>query len=139
MASAQVLSQSRKPLKQTNVQDGGTSFAADQPPMGDVKQVNVKTANKSIRTMRAPKVRQPGGFNDEDSDEMLLENILIDVVGQVLANKMEKKDPEYKNFKESYDRVVPYFTDRLQNIADNVVYEVFQEMNDRQPEFVNVL
>lgn len=91
--------------------------------------------------MRAPKVRQPGGggYNDEDSDEMLLENILIDVVGQVLANKMEKKDPEYKNFKESYDRVVPYFTDRIQNIADNVVYEVFQEMNDRQPEFVNVL
>ncbi len=52
---------------------------------------------------------------------------------------MEKKDPEYKNFKEAYDRVVPYFTDRLQYIADNVVFEVFQEINDRQPEFVNVL
>jgi hypothetical protein len=44
---------------------------------------------------------------------------------------MEKKDPEYKSFKENYDRVVPYFTDRIQHIADNVVFEVFQEMNDR--------
>lgn len=131
----------RKPLKATTTNEG-TSFAGEQPPMGEVKQVNVKTANKSIRTMRAPKTRQPGGgnYNEEDSDEMQLENILIDVVGQVLANKMEKKDPEYKNFKESgYERVVPYFTDRVQHIADNVVFEVFQEINDRQPEFVNVL
>jgi hypothetical protein len=92
--------------------------------------------------MRAPKTRQPGGgaYNDEDSDEMVLENILIDVVGQVLANKMEKKDPEFKNFKESgYERVVEYYTERLPHIADNVVYEVFQEVSDRQPEFVNVL
>jgi len=142
LATAHVLSQSRKPLKQTQLQDGGaTSYAGGElPPMGDVKQVNVKTANKSIRTMRAPKTRQPGGgYNDEDSDEMVLDNILMDIIGQVLANKMEKKDPEYKNFKESYDRVVPYFTDRIQHIADHVVYAVFQEMNDRQPEFVNVL
>jgi uncharacterized protein CbrC (UPF0167 family) len=35
--------------------------------------------------------------------------------------------------------VVPYFTDRLQHIADDIVIEVFQEMMNRQPEFVNVL
>jgi hypothetical protein len=81
--------------------------------------------------MRAEKARSPGAYHDEDSDEMVLDNVLVDVVGQVLANKMEKKDPEYKNFKEAYDRVVPYFTDRLQHIAGNVVYEVFQEINDR--------
>lgn len=75
--------------------------------------------------MRAEKQRSPGGYHDEDSDEMLLESVLIDVVGQVLANKMSKSDPEYKNFKEAYDKVVPYFEDRLQHIADEVVYEVF--------------
>ena len=79
-------SQSKKGFKNSNIQDAATSFAGEQPPMGDVKQVNVKTANKSIRTMRAPKTRAPGGYNDEDSDEMLLENVLIDVVGQVLAS-----------------------------------------------------
>jgi len=81
--------------------------------MGDVKQVNVKTANKSIRSMRGDKQRSPGGYNDEDSDEMVLDNILVDVIGQVLANKMSKSDPEYKNFKEDYDNVVPYFTERF--------------------------
>ena len=89
--------------------------------------------------MRAEKQRSPGGAHDEDSDELLLENVLIDIIGQVLANRMSKSDPEYKNFKESYDRVVPYFYDRLQHIADDVVYEVFQEINNRQAEFVNVL
>ena len=103
-----------------------------------MKQVNVKTANKTIRTMRADK-RGTAGFQDEDSDEMALENVLIDVIGQVLANKMSKSDPEYKNFKEAYDRIVPYFQDRFQYIADDLVFEVFQEMNDRQPEFINVL
>lgn len=64
--------------------------------------------------MRADKARSPGAGNqDEDSDEMLLDNVLIDIIGQVLANKMSKSDPEYKNFKESYDKVVPYFTDRF--------------------------
>jgi len=81
--------------------------------------------------MRADKQRSPGGMHDEDSDEMLLENVLIDIVGQVLANKMNKSDPEYKNFKESYDRVVDYFQDRLQHISDEIVLEVFQEINDR--------
>jgi hypothetical protein len=52
---------------------------------------------------------------------------------------MSKSDPEYKNFKEAYDRVVPYFTDRLQHIADELVYDMFLEMNDRQQEFVTVL
>lgn len=89
--------------------------------------------------MRADKQRSPGGMHDEDSDEMLLDNVLTDIIGQVLANKMSKSDPEYKNFKEAYDRVVPYFQDRLQYIADELVHDVFQEMNDRQPEFVNVL
>ena len=42
--------------------------------------MNVKTANKTIRTMRADK-RGTAGFNDEDSDEMALENVLIDMVG----------------------------------------------------------
>lgn len=140
MASAKVLSQSRKNLKanQTQKTSEGTGFA-DQPPIGDVKQVNVKTANKSIRVMRQDKQRSPGGVHDEDSDEMQLDSVLTDIVGQVLANKMSKSDPEYKNFKEAYDKVVPYFQDRLQYISDELVYDVFQEMSDRQPEFINVL
>ena len=44
--------------------------------------MNVKTANKSIRVMRADKARSPGaGNHDEDSDEMLLDNVLIDIIG----------------------------------------------------------
>lgn len=111
MASAKVLSQSKKALNKASAtrRTEATQAAEEEPPIGDVKQVNVKTANKSIRGMRAEKQRSPGGYHDEDSDEMLLETVLVDVVGQVLANKMSKSDPEYKNFKEAYDRVVPYF------------------------------
>ncbi len=51
MASAKVLSQmSRKNLKQTATQR--SEATALEPPMGDIKQVSVKTANKSIRGMR---------------------------------------------------------------------------------------
>lgn len=52
---------------------------------------------------------------------------------------MSKSDPEYKNFKEAYDRVTSYFQDRFQYITDELIYDVFQEMNDRQTEFVTVL
>lgn len=65
MASAQALSQTKKGFKKganPNKTNGGeaTTFG-EQPPIGDVKQVNVKTANKTIRTMRADK-RGTGGF-----------------------------------------------------------------------------
>jgi hypothetical protein len=140
VASAKVLSQSRKTLKQgTQRTTDGTTFMEQQPPIGDVKQVNVKTANKSIRGMRADKHKSPGGYQDEDSDELLLDNVLTDIIGQVLANKMNKSDAEYKNFKESYDQVVSYFQERLEHLPEELVADVFQEMNDRQPEFVNVL
>ena len=43
----------------------------------------------------------------------------------MLANKMSSSDPEYKNFKESYDRVVQYFSERLEHIAPEVAYDVF--------------
>jgi len=31
--------------------------------------------------MRAEKARSPGGYHDEDSDEMVLDNVLVDIVG----------------------------------------------------------
>ena len=52
---------------------------------------------------------------------------------------MSKSDPEYKTFKENYDRVVEYFCERFKYIADEVVYDIFLEINDRQDEIVNVL
>ena len=73
----------------------------------------------------------PGGIHDEDSDELILENVLVDIVGQSLANKMSKSDPEYKNFKENYDRVVPYFEDRFKYVADEIIFDIFNELNDR--------
>lgn len=81
----------------------------------------------------------PGGIQDEDSDELTLENILVDIVGQNLAEKMSKSDPEYKNFKESYDKVVNYFTERFKFIADELTLDVFTELNNRQDEIVNVI
>jgi hypothetical protein len=31
--------------------------------------------------MRADKNRSPGAYNEEDSDEMLLDNVLVDIIG----------------------------------------------------------
>jgi hypothetical protein len=64
---------------------------------------------------------------------------LVDIVGQNLANKMSKSEPEYKNFKENYDKIIQYFTDRFSFIAEELIFDIFQEMNDRQEEIVNVL
>lgn len=44
---------------------------------------------------------------------------------------MSKSDPEFKNFKENYDKVVPYFMDRFKFITDEIVHEIFSELNDR--------
>lgn len=44
---------------------------------------------------------------------------------------MSKSDPEYKTFKENYDKVVSYFTDRFKFISDELVYDIFQEINER--------
>lgn len=44
---------------------------------------------------------------------------------------MSKGDPEYKNFKENYDKIISYFTERFSYITDELVFDIFQEMNDR--------
>ena len=61
----------------------------------------------------------------------MLDNVLVDIIGQALANKLNKTDAEYKNFKESYDQVVSYFQDRLEYLPEELVHDIFQEMNDR--------
>lgn len=52
---------------------------------------------------------------------------------------MSKQDPEYKNFKENYDKVISYFGDRFKFIAEELVLDIFTELNERQDEIVNVL
>ncbi len=69
----------------------------------------------------------------------MLENLLVDVVGKVLSNKMSKSDPEYKVFRESYDQVLQYLQERFKYIADDLIYDIFFELSDKQDELVNVL
>lgn len=52
---------------------------------------------------------------------------------------MGKNDPEYKNFKENLENLIPYFTERFKFIADELIFDVFSEINERQEEVVNVL
>ncbi len=144
VATAKVLSQSKKKGGYNN--NNNNSAGGEQAPSGDVKLVQVKTANKSIRVMkqeanqkRDNQNKMPGGIQEEDSDELILDNLLVDIVGQNLANKMAKTDPEYKNFKENYDKVVQYFQDRFKYIDDSLVYDIFSEISERQDEIVNVL
>jgi hypothetical protein len=45
----------------------------------------------------------------DDDDETKLESYLIDIISKNLADKMPKGDPEYKTFKENYDRILDYY------------------------------
>jgi hypothetical protein len=38
---------------------------------------------------------------------------------------MGKNDPEYKNFKESFDKVSQYFVERYNYISDELIIDVF--------------
>ena len=70
--------------------------------------MQVKTANKQIRTLRANKKDGKaggGGGGDEDNDEITFDSVLSDIIHTTLAKKMAKTDPEFKNFKESLDHV----------------------------------
>jgi len=64
-------------------------------------------------------------MQDEDSDELVLENILSDIVSSTLANKLNKNDPEFRNFKEQIDKSTQYFTDRFKYIPDELILQVF--------------
>ena len=52
---------------------------------------------------------------------------------------MSKSEPEYKNFKENYDKILQYFIDRFSYIAEELIFDIFSEMNERQEEIVNIL
>lgn len=52
---------------------------------------------------------------------------------------MQKSDPEYKVYIDRIDKSVDYFIDRFKFIADELVYEVFSQLNNRIDECVNVL
>jgi hypothetical protein len=134
-ATAQVGSQIRAHQRSQGMNESSQHEDMLNGAMGqEVKNVAVKTANKSIRVMRHEQQKKqigndpkkiPGGIQDEDSDEIILENILVDIVGQNIADKMPKNDPEYKNFKESYDRILSYFQERFKYISDELVLEIF--------------
>jgi hypothetical protein len=82
----------------------------------------------------------PGAAQDlDDSDEVKLESVLVDIVSTNIANKMSKSDPEYKIFKENYDKVLEYFRTRFKYIPEDVVYEIFYELNDRVDEIAVVI
>lgn len=118
--------------------------AAEQLASGDVKEVQVKTANKAVRIMRqeAAAKRDPTGVQGgdlDDSDDMKLESVLSDIISQTLADKMAKGDPEFKVFKENYDRVLEYYVERYDHIPDENHHEIFCEINDRIEEFISIL
>ena len=56
---------------------------------------------------------------------MVLSTLLSNVIGDTLTKKMSKSDPEFKQYKENYDRVVDYFQERFKFIADELIWEVF--------------
>lgn len=83
--------------------------------VGEVKALQVKTANKTIRVMRQEAAlkreqrQNPGAvapIQDDDSDELALENMLTDIIGRVISLKLNKTDPEFKVFKEHPERGV---------------------------------
>lgn len=150
MASAHAMSQLKRKDKRSE-RDGASRQNLEQSENelinmtggGEVKEVQVKTANKSIRIMRqeaAAKKDPTQAVQDlDDSDDMKLDSILIDIVSHNIDTKMSKGDPEYKIFKENYHRILPYFTERLKNIPDDLLHEIFSELNDRLEEFVAIL
>ena len=97
--------------------------------------------NKHIRGLRQAKKDGKGGFaaNDDDNDEISLDYVLGDIIGTTLANKMGKNDPEYKNFKESFDQVTTYFIERYTYIQDELVHDIFTELNKRAEDIVGVV
>ena len=120
----------------------------DGVPVGDIKAVTVKTANKSIRVMRqeANLKRDKGRdqnlvmpIADDESDEQALESMLTDIISRTLTHKLNKQDPEFKVFKEHPDRGVGYFNERFQYIPDELVVDIFISMQDHSNEIVAVL
>lgn len=103
--------------------------------------MQVKTANKQIRGLRQGKNKEGKGFNpnDDDNDEITFDYVLSEIIGSTLANKMGKNDPEYKVFKESFDHVNTYFIERFSYISDELIYEIFSEINRRSKDLVTVV
>lgn len=96
--------------------------------MGEIKSVTVKTVNKQIRQMRqeaSHKRDKHASQVDEDSDEQAVEQMLADVVGRTITNKLNKMDPEYKVFKEHPERGIGYFQERFQYVPDELVVDIF--------------
>jgi len=120
----------------------------DGVPVGDIKSVTVKTANKTIRVMRqeANAKRDKGKdgshimpIQDDDSDEQALESMLTDIISRTLTHKLNKQDPEFKVFKEHPERGIGYFNERFQFIPDELVVDIFVSMQDHSNEIVQVL
>lgn len=109
-----------------------------------MKTVQVKTANKAVRIMRqeAAAKRDPTAFASpelDDTDEMKLESVLIDIISTNIADKMPKGDPEYKIFRENYDRMLEYYSERFDNIPDELHHEIFSEVDERVDEIIQIL
>jgi len=86
--------------------------------------------------------RDPTAFASpelDDTDEMKMESVLIDIISTNIADKMPKGDPEYKIFRENYDRILEYYSERFDNIPDELHHEIFSEIDDRVDELIQIL
>ena len=104
----------------------------DGIPVGDIKAVTFKTANKTIRVMRqeanAKRSKRDNSMNpvaEDDSDEQALEAMLTDIISRTLTHKLNKQDPEFKVFKEHPERGIGYFNERFAYIPDELVVDIF--------------
>ena len=143
-ASAKALSQVKKAKLEKSSRYMNEEEVNEQLATGDVKEVQVKTANKRVRQMRqkAAESRDPMSWPPpelDDSDEWRVEVTLEDVISTKLADKMPKGDPEFKVFKENYERVVEYYLERYQHIPDDLHHLIFSEIHDRIPEIMTIL
>jgi hypothetical protein len=109
----------------------------DGIPVGDIKAVTVKTANKTIRVMRqeanAKRSKRDNSMNpaaEDDSEEQALEAMLTDIISRTLTHKLNKQDPEFKVFKEHPERGIGYFNERFAYIPDELVVDIFLTIQD---------
>ena len=70
---------------------------------------------------------------------MTFDSVLADIIQSTLSDKMGKTDPEYKNFKENIDHVNTYFIDRYNFISDELIYDVFTAILQREQEIIPVI
>ncbi len=99
----------------------------------EVKEVSVKVAGKKV------KGGGKGLFAGEEDATSSTVYLIGEVIQRTVLEKLNKSDPEYKQYKQEVEGVATHFAEAANNLPDEILALVFSKLENKTNDIAKVI